>query len=226
MAVFIVFACLAFMGIAAAVTIAGRPNWDGEEDKLAGDFIFEAPSEGNPSWKVTSRQKPGVEDFSKSSKVHADVVLAARAHLITQQEKKIERLDEEIPQLESRLTKARELIEIDVKAMQQREDELEVQIDALVVSIKQVGEEGIKVTQDAQKVRVEAELRRQDVFRLRDQLQELQTDLYQIREQKKKLHDYLVQMNGVLARLQRRNAQLKKTTPKSNDYDSDSGAVQ
>jgi hypothetical protein len=71
--------------------------------------------------------------------------------------------------------------------------------------------EGNKVAQEAQTVWKEGNLRREDVARLRNHLEELEVDHFQSLEQKKRLQDELSRLRGVLARLQRRNVQLKSS---------------
>ena len=95
--------------------------------------------------------------------------------------------------------------------MEAREQELQKLFEQKVKTIEELSVESDKFAQEALTVWKEGELRREDVARLRNHLEELEVDEFQSFEQKKRLQDELSRMRGVLARLQRRNAQLKSS---------------
>ena len=209
LAVLVTFISLAFMGF-AAVSTAGGTNWYRERDKLVEDFAFTAPADGSSNWSVKARDPN--DDWSKSSKILADLVISAQKHVNDQIEAEIEEVTEEIGDenagLVHRKNEAIRLQAIDIEAIKKRGKELEEEIDALAQQIDKTSQDGIQVALDAQKVRDEAARRREDVFRLQNQIQEIQADHYQLKEQKRRLQDLLERLNGNLERLQRRNKQL------------------
>lgn len=100
---------------------------------------------------------------------------------------------------------------MDLKAMEVRDQELAKTFEQQVKTLLELSVEGDKVAQEALAVWKEEELRREDVARLRNHLEELEVDQFQSLEQKKRLQDELSRLRGVLARLQRRNTQLKSS---------------
>ena len=209
LAVFVTFVSLAFMGF-AAVTTAGGTNWYRERDKLVSDFQFTEPAEGSPNWSVKARDPN--DDWQKSSKVLADLVISARQHMNEQAVAEIDAIQEEIGDetggLVHRKNEAIRLQKIDLEGIKKREQELEEEIDTLAQEIDKTSQDGIQKALDAQKVRDEAARRREDVFRLKNQLEEIQADKFQLEEQKKRLQDLLERLNGNLERSQKRNKQL------------------
>lgn len=205
LAVFVLFASLAFMGF-AAVNSVGGPNWRAQAEQET-DYIFEYSGGDNPTWSVKPRR--GAEPTNlKSSPVLAEVLIAARKHKIQQQRAELDRIAKQIPQAEARIKQARELIAIDLQAMARREAQLAAHVKRLNDEADRIGLEAVAKANEAQQVRQQAELRRADVFRLKEQLDQAQTDYFQVVEQRRQLEDLLIRTNGVLARLQRRKDQL------------------
>lgn len=209
MAVLVTFISVAFMGFAAMNT-AGGTNWYRERDQLVEDFDFTAPVEGNPNWSVKARDPN--DEWTKTSKVLADLVIAVKQHVNEQVVTELEDVNEEIGDETSGLTHRKSetirLQKMDIEAIKKRELELEEEIVAMAKQIEDTSQDGIRVALDAKKIRDEAARRRDDVFRLQNQLQEIQADQFQLEEQRRRLQDLLERLNGNLERLQQRNKQL------------------
>lgn len=217
LAVFVLFASLAFMGF-AAVNAVGGPNWRAQAEQET-EYIFEYSGGDNPTWSAKPRR--GAEPPNlKSSPVLAEVLIAARKHKIDQQKTQLDQIGKQIPQAEARIKQARELIAIDLKAMQKREMQLAMHIKRLNDEADRIGLQAVAKANEAQQVRQVAELRRADVFRLKEQLDQVQTDYFQVVEQRRQLEDLLIRTKGVLARLERRRDQLLESGAKIKGKDS------
>jgi hypothetical protein len=205
------FLSIAFLGFSFSASIAGT-NWKGEADSLENYTVETVPVEkSKPTYSV--KEKVTGESVKAGSKLLPEAILAAYTHEITTLNDKILNLD---AKPETNLTKIRERIaEIkahqkqDLKAIEVREEELKQEFEKLAKTIVDLSVEGDKVGQEALAVWEEGKLRREDVARLRNHLEELEVDQFQCLEQKKRLQDELSRLRGVLARLQRRNVQLK-----------------
>ena len=205
------FLSIAFLGFSFSASIAGT-NWKGEADSLENYTVETVPVEkSKPTYSV--KEKVTGESVKAGSKLLHEAILAAYTHEITTLNDKILNLD---AKPETNLTKIRERIaEIkahqkqDLKAIEVREEELKQEFEKLAKTIVDLSVEGDKVGQEALAVWEEGKLRREDVARLRNHLEEFEVDQFQCLEQKKRLQDELSRLRGVLARLQRRNVQLK-----------------
>ena len=140
-----------------------------------------------------------------------EVIAAAYNDEITKLNEKIQALEPLPEQFKKRQDEIAAQQKVDVKALETRELEMQKIFADLVKTIQDLSVEGDRVAQEALAVWKEGELRREDVARLRNQLEELEVDQFQSLEQKKRLQDELSRMRGVLARLQRRNTQLKSS---------------
>ncbi|MFM9960673.1 MAG: hypothetical protein ACKV2Q_05550 [Planctomycetaceae bacterium] len=201
------FMSIAFLGFSFAARIAGT-NWEGEAASLENYYVETVPVEkSRPTYTV--KDKVTNEPVKAGSKLLPEVILAAYTHEITQLNDKIQKL-EPIPAEDKK--RQDELLahqKQDIKAMALREEELKQEFEKLAKSIADKSVEGDKVGQEALTVWEEGKLRREDVARLRNLLEELEVDQFQALEQKKRLLDELSRLRGVLARLERRNIQLK-----------------
>jgi predicted nuclease with TOPRIM domain len=124
-------------------------------------------------------------------------------------EDKIAALSPQPAQLKQRYDEIAAHQKVDLKAMEAREAAQQAEFAKIVKDIQELSVQGDKVAQEALTVWNEGELRREDVARLRNHLEELEVDYFQSVEQKKRLQDELSRLQGVLARMQRRNLQLK-----------------
>jgi DNA repair exonuclease SbcCD ATPase subunit len=207
------FLSIAFLGFSFSARIAGT-NWAGEAAGLENYFVETVPVEkSRPTYTV--KHKVTLEPIKAGSKLLPEVILAAYNHEITALNDKIQELETNPRTNLDQIKKQQDEIlahqKVDLKAMQAREEELKQEFDKLSKMIIDLSVEGNKVAQEAQTVWKEGNLRREDVARLRNHLEELEVDHFQSLEQKKRLQDELSRLRGVLARLQRRNVQLKSS---------------
>ena len=201
------FFSVAFLGFSFAARIAGT-NWKGEADSLENYYVETVPvDKSRPTYTV--KDKVTGEPVKAGSKLLPEVILAAYTHEITQLNDKIQALEPQPDQIKKRQDEITAHQEQDLKAIEAREEELKQEFEKLAKSIVDLSVEGDKVGQEALGVWEEGKLRREDVARLRNHLEELEVDQFQSLEQKKRLQDELSRLRGVLARLQRRNVQLK-----------------
>ena len=80
--VFVLVACLAFMGVAAVTSIGGA-NWHIERDQLTGDYTFETTLGETTTYAVKSRQTD--QQLDASSKSLAATIIAARKDLVKEE---------------------------------------------------------------------------------------------------------------------------------------------
>jgi peptidoglycan hydrolase CwlO-like protein len=210
LAVITTFLSVAFLGFAFAAKVAG-PNWEAQAGALQNYVIEKNVTEKETTYTVKrkSAEKDGEAGFTKTSKVLADVILAAHNDELKELDTKITALQPQLPPLEARLKEVTAHQVVDRKAMDQREQELTADFQKVAKQIQELSVEGDKVAQEALTTWAEEELRREDVYRYRNQLEELEVDRFQLLEQKKRLQDELSRLRGVLARLQRRHDQLE-----------------
>ena len=201
------FFSVAFLGFSFAARIAGT-NWKGEADSLENYYVETVPvDKSRPTYTV--KDKVTGEPVKAGSKLLPEVILAAYTHEITQLNDKIQALEPQPDQIKKRQDEVTAHQKQDLKAIEAREEELKQEFEKLAKTIVDLSVEGDKVGQEALGVWEEGKLRREDVARLRNHLEELEVDQFQSLEQKKRLQDELSRLRGVLARLQRRNVQLK-----------------
>ncbi len=205
--VFVVFASLTFMGF-AAVNATGGINWLKERKALVGYEIMETATKGQDITYSVKTRRTG-KSVGAETPILAQAIIAARKDMIDTANAENTTLTDAIPKAQDRLKQVQEFIRIDFDAMAKREDDLEKDLEQLRSTIDALAKQGIEKTIKANKIREEAERRREDVFRLRIQLDEIQTDLFQILEQKKRLYDLLYQINGSVEQLKRRKKQLE-----------------
>jgi hypothetical protein len=209
--VFVTFASLSFLGFAAVSTIGG-PNFQAEHVERLPDYVFKksVSPEGKTTWAVETRRS--AESVQSSPPTLPAAIVAARKDFDTKLQKEIEELDRQIKVLEGengRIAEAKRLIELDLKGLEKRAQELQSELDAMRADIKAESDKGIQKSQDSYAVRKEAERRREDVFRLLNHLEEIRTDHYRAVEQARKLEDLLVRIRGSIGRSERRLKQLK-----------------
>ena len=205
------FFSVAFLGFSFAARIAGT-NWKGEADSLENYYVETVPvDKSRPTYTV--KDKVTGEPVKAGSKLLPEVILAAYTHEITQLNDKIQALDAKpdtnLVKIKEKQDEIKAHQKQDLKAIEAREEELKQEFEKLAKTIVDLSVEGDKVGQEALGVWEEGKLRREDVARLRNHLEELEVDQFQSLEQKKRLQDELSRLRGVLARLQRRNVQLK-----------------
>jgi chromosome segregation ATPase len=208
LAVFTAFGSLAFLGF-AWVTAAGGPNWRAEAIDLREDYVVDNP-EGGAAYAVRSVRD--ADQFSKSSPLLPEVVIAARKHKATRQQEQIRELEEQIEGVKTELTNVEQFIRVDLAALAQREAELVAELTALNEQISALTQQGIEKAQAAYESQAEAQRLRNDVARLKTQLDEIRTDRHRAETQQAKLKDLLIRYESQLNALERRNQQLKSTT--------------
>ena len=212
--ILVVIGSLGFLGFAFALE-RGGPNWHeyitkpGDADPTAGklpDYVFTQGEGTDPTWTVKSRAD---ESFSSASANLADVILAAQNHKLQRQRDEIRALEEQVAPLEARLAAIKAAQDMDQAAIQTSEKQLAADLDALNTQINEVSSQGIQRAQEAHKIRVETEYRREDIFRLHEDLEIIRTDTFVAENLQDVLRDRIHQLDGKVGRLERRYEQLK-----------------
>lgn len=202
------FLSVAFLGFSFAARIAGT-NWEGEAAALDKYYVETNVNEKETTYTV--KDKFNNESIKANSKLLPEVIVAAYNHESGQLTEKITALEPQPELIKKRQEEVLFQQKADLKAMETREQEMQKVYDQQNQTINELTVEGKKVALEALTVWKEGELRREDVARLRNQLEELDVDQFHSLEQKKRLQDELSRLRGVLARLQRRNTQLKSS---------------
>ncbi len=219
--VFVLVACLAFMGVAAVTSIGGA-NWHIERDQLTGDYTFETTLGETTTYAVKSRQTD--QQLTASPKSLAATVIAARKDLVEVQKKKIEALQTETTTFKTQHQMWTSLTAADEAAMTVRCDQLASELATLNQQIDDASKQNIAKVEKTQNTLRTNEARREEVYRLLAQLDEIRTDRFQINEQQKRLRDLLIRKQGVVSRLKRRQVQLVRSGARGQ-YESDPTAV-
>lgn len=203
------FLSIAFLGFSFSARIAGT-NWEGEAEALEKYYVEKNVSEKETTYTVKDKLNPEAA-IKANAKLLPEVIVAAYNDEATKLNEKIQALEPLPDQLKKRQDEIVAHQKVDLKAMEARGQELQKVFEQQVKTLQELSVEGDKVAQEALAVWKEEELRREDVARLRNHLEELEVDQFQSLEQKKRLQDELSRLRGVLARLQRRNTQLKSS---------------
>ncbi|MEE3283147.1 MAG: hypothetical protein VX311_01075 [Planctomycetota bacterium] len=203
--VFVLTACLAFMGV-AAVTAMGGANWEIERDQLTADYTFETTVGEVTTYGVKSHKDD--KSLSTGAKSLASTVIAARKDMVEKQNQRIDTLKKETVIHVAEKDNWIALTTVDEASMTARCDELARELAALNKSIDDASKQNITTVEKTQGTLRRNENRREEVYRLLSQLDEIRTDLFQINEQTKRLRDLLVRKRGVVSRLKRRQVQL------------------
>lgn len=219
--VFVLVACLAFMGVAAVTSIGGA-NWNIERDQLTGDYTFETTLGETTTYAVKSRQTD--QQLTASPKSLAATVIAARKDLVEVQKKKIEALQAETTTFKTQHQMWTTLTAADEAAMTVRCDQLASELATLNQQIDDISKQNIAKVEKIQNTLQTSAARREEVFRLLAQLDEIRTDRFQINEQQKRLRDLLIRKQGVVSRLKRRQVQLVRSGARGQ-YESDPTAA-
>ncbi len=204
------FMSVAFLGFAFAAVVGG-PNWQAQAEALQNHVVEKTVTDKETTYTVKSKSAPRKDEaeFTKTSKVLPEVILAAHHDELKDLDARIIALQPQLAPLEARLKEVMAHQVVDRKAMDQREQELSADFQKAAKQVQDLSVEGDKIAQEALTVWAEEELRREDVYRYRNHFEELEVDRFQLLEQKKRLQDELSRLRGVLARLQRRHDQLE-----------------
>jgi chromosome segregation ATPase len=216
LAVFTVVASVLFLGVAVISTAAG-PNWAGDIEELP-EFVFtETKSESGTTWGVKSRSDA---EFSKTG-ILPEAIVAARKELKTKQDDRINELRAQITAVTARLAGAKQLIEVDLKAIGTRIVQLSTDLADINQQILDKTSAGTKTAEEISQVQANTETRREEVIRLQAKLEEIRADKFRAKEQQKRLIDLLARVTGNIDRVERRNQQLRKSLnkPPRQDYD-------
>ena len=205
MAVFIAVASLLFLGIAVVSTAAG-PNWAGDMEQLPEFTFTKTVAETGTTWGVKSRSD---KEFSKTG-ILPEMVVAAREKLKKDQKEKTDLLDLQIGMVKKHLAGAKQLIEVDLKAIDKRITQLATDLADVHEQILAKTSAGTKLAEEISQVQADTETRREEVIRLQANLEEIQADKFRAREQQKRLIDLLARVTGNIDRVERRNQQLRK----------------
>ena len=207
-------ACLAFLGLAAAVSVGG-PNWERIAAEQLPEYDFERSVGENPTWSAklrTSDESVGTDPSLAAIVVKALEHKKRRVDSRLNGDPSVNRpaLDEQIRVTQARLEEAGQLAEKDAAALKNYEEQLVQQLQQLNQAITQVSQEIVTKTQEAEAVQTDTEERRGDVVRLQEQLEALQEDRERIVAQQEQLRDRIRRLEGTKGRLERRKEQLEQ----------------
>lgn len=205
---------LSFMGFAAVILVGG-PSWPAElraHEEVA--LSTTTNEEGITTYSASTITGENIA----SSQNPADVLIKVRSRLTSDAQQEIQKIDQELPLVQGRLDRAKQFIERDAAAIAERHDEVRQQIQARSQQASRNTQEAVAQTTAAQAVRREAEDYRQEAARLQVELEAIRTDTFQARQQRRILEDELVRAQTLLARLERRQKQLRGE-PDVSDYD-------
>ena len=206
--VFVAAASLAYLGI-AAVSTAGGPNWEAKLNELP-EYTFQQSQGETPIWSVKTRMS-GEDVRSRGDfRKLPTAIVAARGHWKARQQKRIDELQSVQRRDQAKLTEAKQLIEVDLQAIENRFSQMAAELVDLQREIAEKVDEGIRLAEATQVVQADTNKRREEVFRLQRELEEIRTDKFRVLALERKLRDRLVLLESNIDRLERRNRQLKK----------------
>lgn len=202
---------LAFMGFALASSVGG-PNWQRSADEIDG-WSFQQSDGENPTWSAT--QTVSGESAGSSSPVLPEVIVSVRNRIKSEQQDELDEINAEISQLEQQIAETIRTKQISREALVRREEELVAEIDRITEEIENQSRQANAVAEQSREVREEATRRREDVARLGNSLALVEADLFRTRQQRVSLEDRLKRLQGQVGRLERRNSQLSRQQPAS-----------
>lgn len=205
--VFVTVTSVAFAAFAAAM-LKGGANWRAEAAALDDEFSFEKGAGEKVTWTVKARR----DGQQVASGTLPSAVVKAREKLVNDANTRKQALDQQIAQVEEQRKQAAEVIQADLQALDKREQELIADLNRVEEQIRQTTAQIVTKTTEAQSVRQEDERRREEVLRMRNVLEVLRTDLFALQQQRQSLEDELTRLRENLARVERRNEQLKAGT--------------
>jgi regulator of replication initiation timing len=222
LAVFTVVASLLFLGIAVITTAAG-PNWAGDVEELPEFTFTKTVAETGTTWGAKSRSDEG---FSKTG-IMPEVIVAARKKLKDDQDDRIKLLDQQIEAETLRLLSAKQLIAVDIDAIDRRIVQLTTDLADIKKQINEKTAAGTKLAEEISQLQATTETRREEVIRLQAKLDEVRADKFRADEQKKRLIDLLARVTGNIDRAERRNQQLRQSLnkPPKQPYDGEPTAT-
>ena len=130
-------------------------------------------SETGTTWGGKSRSEDG--EFSKSG-ILPDVVVAARKDLKSAQDERISELDRLIQAETTKISTVKQLIAVDLKAIETRIKKLETDLADIIAQIDAKRAEGIKLAEEISQVQADTVTRRDEGIRLRSKLKEIRAD--------------------------------------------------
>lgn len=229
LAVFATVASLAFLGI-VSVSAVGGPNYEAEleSDALRGLTFEKKVNEetGKVTWSArTNLPRPTDPNNPNSpvqekvvdqdSKVLAKTLIKSYALVNQEQSDRLAALEKQIKSREQSIAEAKQLIEIDMKALDARIaglQTLKAQSEAALKTIQ----DGVADSQqkDAKK-RAEAKRREDDITRIQNQITEMIAEKSRLDTQKSKLEVLKEELQLTVQALQRRNNLLRKNATTS-----------
>lgn len=213
LAIFVFFTSVAFMGFALAVW-AGGPNWKARAEELP-EFSIEAPSAPETPYTVKWRLKD--DQISGQPASLPAAIVAAQGAKVTAQQDELQQLEQQIPVVQSGIEQAKSAIATDLKAMSDRQAELDKQLRELTATIVATAKEADAKTQEAQQKYGTLKLRREEYLMMSTQLKELRAERQLAEAEVQKLRDLLMAMKGNLERAERRQKLLKQDVAKYDE---------
>lgn len=208
LAVLLSVGSLVFLGF--VVTYAsGGVNWESEmraED--LGDYKFQLSDGEAPKWTVTGPGGASVASVDKNKLAAA--IVSARKNLQQRQQAELNRIQQEIPQVEAQLTAIQQLEGVDLEALKKRETEVENYLAGLNKAVLALSDQLAKRVQDTTDARTDAADRRKDVYRLTNELEVLRTDRARLVELRRELADEYLRLQITNESLKQRVDQLQQ----------------
>lgn len=211
---------LAFMAFAGVTALSG-PNWTAESqapDLVDYQFTAEQSADGSETWKVVDRVSG--ETVVPSAATLPDAIRQTRNKLKSDQQQRLNELNERITDRKADLAEAVALQEVDLKAIELREQQLQQELAAVQAQILATSDQAAEKSREAQAQHRDLVRRREEIFRLRSQLAEVRAELYRAKHQQALLEDQLIRVRGSIIRLENRNEQLQNYgATLSEDYE-------
>ncbi|GIX03724.1 MAG: hypothetical protein KatS3mg113_0730 [Planctomycetaceae bacterium] len=209
--VMVVILTLASLGQAALVMtwVQGGPDWEllADSEVLKKEIAITPPQIPGQPWTATHRL---TGEQVKSSKVLAEVVLAAQKRVLDDLNRQVQTLEQSIQPLKNRIEQVRQDIEQDERGLASRTLRWDQELVQLANQLEQINQQlQLNLVESSQLGR-EVEERRMEVLRLQQQLEMLRDDLYAADQQRQLLEEELTQLTDLQQKLQQRQQGLER----------------
>jgi chromosome segregation ATPase len=195
---------VAFFGFAFMAYFIG-PDWQSHALRLD-EYEF---AQANPAAPWTAKSRDIRQESYGQGKSLPEAINAAQKKILQEQQQKIQTIEQSLPGMQAALEQARQAIDVDVKAISARAQELEaqrVQVAAAVADLERQADAKAKQADGTAQV---VKLRYQELLRLRNELEELKSQAAAAVSEEARLRDLLYQVEGDLERVKRRQQLLK-----------------
>lgn len=214
MVVLITFCSVGFMAFALVNVLAGGPNYNRWADKY-GAVVFE---QANPEAPWTVKKRTSGEDMG-SGPIKPAAIIAAQRKLQEQATAEQTQLETNLRNVQASTAAAKSSIDVDLKALTARGDQLSAQLKTLGEEIAQTYQSINEKTDGAQAKLDTTTLRRDEYIQLKNQLEDLVTQRMAVTYELARLRDLLYQAKLNLDRTRLRTELLKSDGVPVGDYE-------